>query len=423
MFFLLLIMLSVPAIQQKTGLFHPQQLKGTYTLAKRPVYSDSAWFSGRYQEQYSRFREDSIGFRPDLVRLFNQFDFSLFHIPHAGKIIVGKDDYLFGDMYIESYLGLNFAGKEACENKISMMKKIQEKLWNEKKIFFLVIFTPDKASFYPDKIPARYLRRPHPENSNYSYYAKRCVEEGINTIDFNKWFIQARDTSRYPLYPKTGIHWSCYGAALTADSLSKYLSAKLNTKVPRMVTDKIETDSKARAEDDDIGSVMNLIWNISYPVYAYPQVHFEADSAVSKLSALFIGDSFYWNWYNPGYIRNMFSNEDFWYYDKDVFPQSFTKPVSTGQLVTGEWISKMNVIILIQTNGGYGNPGYGFLDRALDELDMAPVLAIERQIRNSPEWMKLMEVKAREQHRPIESVIKDDARFMAAKSQQQEKTK
>jgi hypothetical protein len=412
--YLIFALLTVHVLQQKYHLLKFSTLNGVYQTVQRPHFSKKGWIAGEYQDQMQKFTEDSFALRPPLIRLYNQTDFSLFSLSHAGKITVGKDGYLFGDQYIESYLGYNFAGIAACENHIRMMKQLQDKLWREKKILFLVIFTPDKATFFPEKIPARYFH--HKTNvSNYAYYSRRCGEEGINMIDFNSWFLKLKDTCRFPLYPKTGIHWSSYGAMLTADSLIRYLEDRLPAKLPRLVVDSIEMDRHARDEDNDIGWTMNLMCGISHPVYAYPKFHFESDSTVQKPAALFIGDSFYWNWYKGGYIRNIFSNEDFWYYNKDVYPQSSQTPYSTDQVSLPEEISKQKVIILIQTNAAYGNPGYGFVERALEELDgnRGQVISLIKKIKNSPEWLKVIEAKAKARNIPVEEMIRLDAQFMA----------
>ncbi len=419
-----LMLMIFPSLQDKMGFFVLKPLKGVFSATPVPAFSDSLWFSGTYQQQYARHIEDSVGFRDILVRLNNQVDFSLFRLANAAKITVGKDGYLFGGQYIESYLGYNFVGKRYCDEKVKQLRLLQDKLWKEKRIFLLVILTPDKGTFYPEKIPSRFLNKPR-QISNYAYYARKCAETGINMIDFNEWFRLARDTSRYPLYPKTGIHWSYYGAMRTADSLIRYLENKLDIRLPEMVVDSIEISKNAQAEDNDIGSTMNLICDIPYPAYAYPKVHFVSDSLTKKPSALFIGDSFYWNWYNPGYIKNIFSNQEFWYYDKDVYPETFTTPLSTNQINTKEAVNRQNIIILIQTNGAYGNPGYGFPDRVFNEMDSVKteILAYERSIRNSPGWMKLMEKKAKERKISLDEMIRIDARYLMEQEQSKSQNK
>jgi hypothetical protein len=410
---LILLLLLFPAFQKK---FHPvssRPLNGVFESTPRPVFTWSSWFSGTWQEQYRRNTEDSVGFRSDLVRLFNQVDFSLFSLAHAGKIVVGKKNYLFGDQYIESALGINFAGKRFIDEKVKLTKQLQEKLWKEKNIFLLVIFTPDKATFFPEYVPGRYLRK-RQGISNYSYYAQRYLEEGVHFIDFNRYWRMLKDTSRYPLYPKTGIHWTCYGAVLAADSLARYLEAKLGRPMPRIEIDSIEVSREARYEDNDIARTMNLIREIPHPPYAYPKYHYIFGPDDKKPSALFIGDSFYWNWYNPGMIDGLFINRDFWYYDKDVYPETFTKPTNTGEVDLLDAIGRQDVVILLQTNAAYGNPGYGFIERALSEMDTAQsrIRYFEEKIRSNPEWMKLIRRKAMEQKVDPEEMIRRDALFM-----------
>jgi len=72
---------------------------------------------------------------------------------------LAKKVIFFGDEYISSYLGVNFQGNRNCDEKVLLLKKLQDKLWIEKKILLVVIFTPDKGTFYPEYIPARFVKR------------------------------------------------------------------------------------------------------------------------------------------------------------------------------------------------------------------------------------------------------------------------
>ncbi|MDP4281157.1 MAG: hypothetical protein Q8867_03315 [Bacteroidota bacterium] len=410
--FILLIMV-LPSVQKKTHFIHSNSLNGVFESTPQPVFSRKTWLDGNFQDQLRKYVEDSAGFKSDFVRLYNQFDFSLFSIPHAEKIVAGKNGNLFGEQYIESYLGRNFVGKEFIDEKVALTKKLQDKLWNEKKILLLVIFTPDKGTFFPEDIPDHYLREKKDIN-NYSCYVKKYKEAGVNFIDFNKYWLMMKSTSRYPLYPTTGIHWSCYGAVLAADSLTRYLETKLGRPVPHIVIDKIEVSKKARNEDNDIERTLNLIWEIPHPAYAYPAFHFTSDPSKPKPAALFVGDSFYWNWYNPGLINNIFSNAEFWYYDRDVYPETSTHSVSTTQVDLSTALFRQNVIILMQTNAASGDPGYGFVERVLSKIDSSTsrVTYFESQIRSNPDWLKAVGKKAKERNIPLEEMIRRDAQYM-----------
>jgi hypothetical protein len=413
LFIFLLALLIFPAIQKKIKLITSKELKGVFTLTEKPPFTISGWFNGSYQEQFRQHIEDYPGFKSDFVRLYNQLDYSLFSIVHASKFVAGKKGFLYGTEYISSYEGLNFIGKRFCDEKVRLLKIIQDRLWKEKKIYLLVVFAPDKATFYPEYIPSRFVKK-KPENTNYSYYVKICNDSGINLLDFNHYFRLAKDTSRYPLYPKTGIHWSSYGAIRAADSLYRYLKIKTGYPMPELWVDKVEISDEARDEDADIEKTMNLIWEIPHPAYAYPQYHFKTDTTKKKPNGLVIGDSFYWTWYYPGIIKNMFSNVEFWYYGKDVYPQTFTKPMNVGELNFMEAVNRQQIIIFLQTNAGYGNLGFDFIDRLYAELDPSNsrVRYYENQIRNSKEWLGNIRKSAEEKHLPLDEEIREAAIYM-----------
>ncbi len=414
LFVMMLLLLVVFAIQKKTGLIHSKGLEGFVPKDSVPSFTNESWKNGTYQSAVNTHINNTLGFRSDLVRLYNQIDFSLFGVPHANKIVVGKGDYLIAQQYIEASLGYDFAGKAAIDRTVELMKALQDKLEQTAKVHLLVLFVPDKGTFYPGIIPQRYLKKKQPL-TNYAYYVERCKISGVNFIDYNEWFLKMKDTSKYILYPKTGIHWSTYGSTLAIDSLMRYLRIKFGLNIPRLLIDSINICSKAKYEDDDIGRTLNLIRPLSYPPLAYPAFRFIADTTKSKPRALFIGDSFYWQLYYPGFIANMFSNNQFWYYNKDVYPETFTAPKSTDQLSYIKEVLSQDVVVLIQTNAGYGNVGYGFVQQAWQGLGEGSdrVKDFENNIRNSPEWLEKVKEKAKQNNISLDEQLHRDAVYMA----------
>jgi hypothetical protein len=410
LFLLLIGLLLFPAVQKMTGLIRTKPLNGFFAAASKPAFSCSTWMKQGYQDQYRLYMEDSVGFKPDLVRLYNQVDFSLFSIPHASKLVAGKNGYLFAESYIYGYLGKDFVGHYYIRNKVERLRFLQDYLWKEKRILLFVAFAPGKAYYYPDYIPDRFLDRERGE-TNYECYVQGCLKMGVNHIDFNRWLITMKDTSRYMLYPKTGIHWSSYGAFLCADSLRRYIEQKMERKLPHLVLDSIEVAAEARDEDNDMDRTMNLIWKIPHPLMAYPRFHFVYDSLQPKPKALFVGDSFYWYWHYNGIIGNTFSNLAFWYYNQDVYPEHFKTPTNAGNINYTDSILSQNVIILLQTNGGYGDLGSGWVDRAWDYFYPGPTREreIESLIKANPEAMKSMEKKAGERGVSVDAMIRMDA--------------
>ena len=209
--------LLMPVCQNLFIFYKPYGLNGAFYTTQPPKYSWKNLLTGDYQQQFEKNLNDSIGFKPVFVRLYNQMEFSLFAIPHAERVVVGKQDYLYEELYIKGVLGRDYIGNRVVNHRAKQLRELQEKLWKQKHILLLVIFTPDKGTFYEEYIPDRFLTKPK-RLSNYLGNKKKLEENQVNFIDFNDWFLKIKDTSRYVLYPKTGIHWSSYGAFLAVDS-------------------------------------------------------------------------------------------------------------------------------------------------------------------------------------------------------------
>lgn len=409
---LIILILALIGIR-RTSLFESKEsLGGVYTSMNKPLFSVMGWFSGGFQRACTNFVEEMPGLRGTFVRIRNQYDFSLFSIPNAHNVVLGKENCFFGIDNIKSYMGADFVGEPYLNTKISELKHFQETLWKKKGILLLVVLAPDKATYFHELIPDRFKTDRH-QQSNFEYYSKRCTEEGVNIIDFNSYFRAAKDTSRYPLYAKTGAHWSYYGAFIAADSMKRYIERRLNVSMPKIHTVKLDISDKPLNYDNDIGSSVNLFWEISQPSLAYPIVEFQKDSATTQPHALVIGDSYYWIWYESKIIQNFFGNEEFWYYDTDIYPETFTQRKLTWETDLMKAIDRQRVIILLQTSkDAECDLGYGFVDRTWPEFDTSGnnrIRQIERSLCSSPKNMQTYELKSLELKAPIQVIIRTDA--------------
>ncbi len=413
---MLMVLLVLPAIQKVTGFYRCVPLNNPGAGVPEPEFTFNNWFSGDFQRQYQDHLRDSSGFREIMVRSFNQADYTMFSIPHARMVVAGKKGYLFEEQYILSYLGRNFAGYDPVDLNAKLLREVQDSLLKWRNIHLVVIFTPGKGWFYPEYIPSRFQPWKK-ETDNLEAFRTSFDRYGINYIDFNEWFLQMKDTSRHVLYPKTGIHWSAYGGLLAADSLARYLRQKAGLLVPRIMIDSLELSDTARFEDNDIERGMNLLRRISAPPLTYAKYRFTGVADSLKPSALFIGDSFYWTWYWPGIITGIFSNRDFLYYNKQVYPQSFDREVLVKDTDLLSLVERQQVVILMQTNAGYGNPGYGFATDMLEALKGAGdlVARMKKRIRSNSEWMEMIARKAAEKGISLEEMLHRDALYMVEK--------
>lgn len=349
--------LFLPLIQSLFSLVVIPPLKGDVSLPNNIDLTINTWISGEYQEKKEEYINDAFGFRSLFVRLNNQVAYSLFHKAKANGVIIGKDNYLFEEAYINAYTGKDFLGEDSISHTINRLKFISDTL-NKLGKQLIIVFAAGKASYYPEFIPDSYL--PINEKTNYKLLSSKSSEAGLNIIDFNKWFMDKKQSSKYPLYPKYGIHWSMYSNVFVSDSLIRKIEYLRGIDLPKLNITEVQM-KKPFDQDYDIADGMNLLFKLKSFDMAYPITTIENSNAKHKPKVLVISDSFYWGLYNLG-ISNCFENSHFWYYNKQVFPESATKELLTSELNIGDELQKHEVIVILATEATLPKLGWGFIE-------------------------------------------------------------
>jgi|SRR6185437_6534139 len=461
-FFGLFAMPVIALVQSKKHFFKKMELKGDVTIAGSVPFSIAGWFSGEYQDAKEKHLNDVFGFRDLCVRINNQVEFSLFKKINANSVILGKDNYLFEYNYIKAYFGTDFIGEDKIRERSERIRFIQDTLAKLNKTL-MIVFAPSKVSFYPEYIPDS-CWKPRGK-TNYGYYVKYANALKINYIDFNRYFRENKFRSKYPLYPQYGVHWSYYGTCLATDSLIKYIEYKRHIKMPHIYWDRIVVQNKASYYDYDIADGMNLLFKFKSKPMAYPRVQFQPDVGKTKPSLLVVADSHYWGIEELG-ISNAFSQNDFWYYNREIYSARFHGLVTPAQLDLKKEIASHDVFIIMATESTISNIGWGFIENlynhfkgydariphfnemvakkkayivtdqkwmgliktkaherqisedsmmTLDaiwviEQDYKKQIAWQREaIKNDPKWMELIRQKAQERRISIDSMITEDA--------------
>ena len=412
LFIIIILLLILPLFQEQTSFFKIKELKGSFEKDSLPELNFKDYYSGEFQENFNNYLEQNIGFRPFFIRVNNQIDFSVNNKANTNWVVVGKDNYLYEQNYITSFLGRDFLGKDKIDSKIKKIKFLQDtlqKLGTE----LLVIFAPGKGSFYPEYIPERFDTS-NKTQSNYEYYKRKSIEENINHIDFNDYFIKMKDTSQYCLFPKTGIHWSLYGVYLVVDSIRKYMERSAGIKMPEMHLKDIKMSSKFKGTDYDIEESMNLLFRIPNKKMAYPKIDYKSFSDTKKPKVLTVGDSYYWNIHGSGYASALFKNPTFWYYNKMAHSKEYKKPRKVEELNIKKEIEKQDFIILMSTEPLLKRFAYGFIDNAYGIYSGNKTTPnIEQLMKNDSIWLKKISLKAKERGISIDEMIKLDAQWLA----------
>lgn len=360
LFVTILALLMLSSIQFLFPVIKLPELKGAIAKPEKVQFYVKEWFNGTYQKKEESYLNEMFGFRNFFVRLNNQIAFSLFNKAKANGVIIGKHNYLYEEAYIKAYYGEDFIGLDSIRHQVKQLKLIQDNLATRKKTFMLV-FAAGKGSFYPEFIPDKYKKEKGP--TNYEVYIKTAKEFKLNFIDFNKYFIDHKQTSTYPLYPQYGIHWSFYGMCLAADSIVRYIEDIRHIDLPNFYWNKVAMDAP-KETDYDIADGMNILFRLKTFKMAYPVIEFEPDSGKDNISVLVIADSYYWGMFGSAIISRSFASNDFWYYNQQQYTAGTSSETAVNSFNLADKIMEYDVIIILSTDANLHSLGWGFIGNA-----------------------------------------------------------
>lgn len=389
-------------------------LRGAITKVEQPKLNAASWFSEDFQSQAEKYLNQNFGFRNFFVRLNNQLKYSLFNAAQANGVIIGKQNYLYEESYILAYLGKDFIGEEAIADQMQKLKFVQDAL-KTRNIDIILVLAPGKGSFYPEFIPDKYDIRDK-SITNHQVYVEQAKLNQVNYIDFSTWFLNQKDTSTYHLYPKTGIHWSYYGANIATDSLVSYIESLRNIDMPDMVWDTIEVRNNLYGVDNDIEKGMNLLSSIpNYPM-PYPRISISQENK-TKPKAIIVADSYYWQLHNAGYSKNLFDHGEFWFYNNQVYPPRSKNGTKVKDLKLLDEIYQRDVIIIMCTEPFLKRQFWGFIDNCYNAIisDVPVNMEIQAIISNilsNKEWTEEIRQKAIEKNIDFEEMLHIDATFI-----------
>lgn len=356
-----MLLFAISFTQHLLNWVEVKPLKGSTNNYTSPEVSLSSWLSGEYQSKMDKHLTSSFGFREPLVRMVNQLDYTLYHEANARYVVIGKDDFLYETPYIEAHLGMDYLGDSAIQGISTKMKMLKDTL-RKLGVDLQLVFAPGKASYFPEYIPDHYSQYAGDTN-NYERFKYHFDALGFEYLDLHRWFRTMKDTSTYPLFPITGIHWSKYGMALAVDSILNYWNQKYNDSLPDFHFGFGEISTETQGSDADVEEGLNIFEQLQHFGMMYPTYHF-IDSAKKKLQTAVIADSYYWGLFDIGLSTIASDSGEFWYYFKQVYPQHFSNELMINDLDLKQAIESKDVIMLLQTDATLDRFGFGFVEAA-----------------------------------------------------------
>ncbi|HNQ68499.1 MAG TPA: hypothetical protein PKN32_08975 [Bacteroidales bacterium] len=424
-FYIVLVLLLFLPIAQRFFKFHiSEPLNGLAAFSDYPTFHLKDWHKGKYQKTVEIFVNDNFGFRNTLLRWANSFDYWVFRYSNTKDLVIGKDGHLFFDYNIDNYLGITQQNRKHIDSLFVETDQLNKKL-KERGIELIFVIAPSNAYYYSDKFPPQYDRYPKKEN-DYDYYLKKLNQYKISYVDFNKWFLEIKDTVSIDLFPKNGTHYTYFSAVWLADSLVGYLENKKNIDMPEIIYESTRIDTMTKTEHD-LENILNLSHKLDNEKLYYYKLKFNTENKTTP-KVLTVGDSFYWPVLNQMIPKNCFGNVAYWFYNDAVFPESFTKKKTTDQVDLDSLFNGLDFIIIFSSATLMNNYDYnGFIGDMQDYLNGNYTIRKEDEelqywinaIHNNPDWYNKIKQKAENMNIPVDEQIKNEALWMI----QQEKKK
>jgi hypothetical protein len=356
------VMLFLPMFQTATGMFRVRMVYGEYVVEKVPEFSLEKWLNNKWTSHFEQYVETHVGFRKFFIRLRNQVHYSLFNVSTRGRLI-GKEQYLYEKDYIRAMYGKDFRGTDSLALRSVKLKRIIHAL-NRQNTRVVVVIAPGKASYHPEYFTYHMVKEYDKQRpTNYAVYTALFDYLHIPYIDMRKWFLQMKDTTSMPLFPRMGVHWSVYGSLLAADSLLKYMEHQWGKPVGHISWNHIERSNNYRVSDGDLMELMNLLWDPPKDTMPYPVVQFHPVQKDVRPNVLAVGDSYYWNIMCDSVPLKLFADSSYyWFYNEKAYTSDLNMRYYVTPHTLKKDIANRDFIILFTTEANLYRFPFGVLD-------------------------------------------------------------
>ena len=411
-------------VQARWHPFKLKPLKGFTPIVESPEFSIDSFASGIYQDNVERYISENFGFREFFIRLYNQFTYSCFHKINNENIVEGANQELYWYMYLDDLTGVTLKEHYADveEAKADARKNVEETLrlvdtLRAHNTDFLFVFAPTKTAVYPEKMPQWYQE----QISDFSleeYYIKLFKENGIPHIDFYNYFKSIKDSFPYPLYTRTGTHWSEATIPFVADSILKKLDAITKYKLPsvRYIDDNLTTDYSA--QDGELEADMNLLFPMNKPALPRPIFELTDTLGPDKPNLLVVCDSYFTQLRVSPFVK-AFKNWESWVYNEDIESSNKDHKWKRLDMVVDaeDVLDDADIVMAVFTAPMLYDYMFGFTETVQNLYakgvisDEAGLNAVIQHIKESEQWMHDLEVQAQERGITLEENILLNAKW------------
>ena len=292
-------LLLLPLLQGIRPTFPETKLYGSVKPLRLTKPNLENWLNASWQKNTEKWLERRLGFRAGMIKTDNQIRFNVFG--EASRVsadntpvVVGKGNWLYEEFYIEDYLRPRHYPVEETQRVTRAIKKLQEAL-EAHGVAFTVLISPNKAAVHPEKIPERYLKYKSAMDapSSYREMLELFEQQDVNYVDGDAFLKTVVGQAAYPLFPRSGSHWSNYGAWLVLEEVIKALNPAMQNSFPECRLGEV-TMGDPKGVDQDLAGLINVWTKKSFysPVPTFHLDYDESDRPRPKPKVFMVGTSF-----------------------------------------------------------------------------------------------------------------------------------
>jgi hypothetical protein len=411
--------------QEHLGLFKTRPLDGVTVATAKPQLNLKDYVTGQMQRQTEQYISEHFGFRESVIRFYNQYVWDFYRKTYVNSIVVGKDRWLYGKEFTDDYLGERWKEyanspeqlRERCFIEANRIRKVQEILAEYDKHLF-VIMEPGKTRTYPEHLPESIVTAAAAKPDILcaaDLYPTLFDSLGVNCLNIDQWFMKAKDTASFTLYPQTGTHWSNFAALYATDSIVRFMEKLSDKNINNLEISPIRFDTTMKP-DIDMEQLLNVNRTVSDLPNQYARFTVDHDSTAIKPAWIHIGDSYFWNIAYHIPLDDIFAYHHYWYYNSTIYYDE--KHHSTADIDLIQELCTADFITLgYCTSQIYALSSY-FSTQALVRLCYSQkevnrvVQGIVDNMNRSEEWKASLQQKADAQGKPLETVMRSDALYM-----------
>ena len=234
------------------------ELYGVSAGTDSSVSAQGIWDGSAQSGLETRLNEKLI-LRTWLIPIRNQIMYSVFHASTNEDVVFGKNDNLFEERYLLAETQITSPVSDEDMEILSERIKILETKLAEKGKLLFVFITPSKAHIYSEDIPELYLKAAPEvrEMSSYEKLVQKLEENRTAYFDSVPYVLELKKTEEYPVYTKTGVHWSRVAGAKMAARLMDEIEEQLSINLPEIEVGCVQTP-EAIEPDRDLEELLNI---------------------------------------------------------------------------------------------------------------------------------------------------------------------